>query len=124
LAVLDAVQANAPLQLPQRGHLWQFLTHASYVQAIAAIGACLADALNYAHERNLVHLDLKPSNVLLTFEGHPMLLDFHLARAPIAPSDQNAPSDGSVATSTTASSAVSSNLMPSPDWLGGTLDYM
>jgi serine/threonine protein kinase len=63
------------------------LSRASYVQAICWIGACLADALQYAHERGLVHLDLKPSNILLAADGQPMLLDFHLARAPIHPPD-------------------------------------
>ncbi len=52
----------------------------SYIQAVCWIGACLADALEYAHERDLVHLDLKPSNVLLAADGQPMLLDFHLAQ--------------------------------------------
>jgi serine/threonine protein kinase len=46
------------------------------------IGACLADALHHAHERNLVHLDIKPSNVLMAANGQPMLLDFHLAGEP------------------------------------------
>ncbi|MCE9563939.1 MAG: protein kinase [Planctomycetes bacterium] len=55
-----------------------------YVWVIAQIGACLADALQFAHERQLVHMDVKPSNVLLTLEGQPMLLDFHLARPPIS----------------------------------------
>ena len=31
----------------------------------------------------LVHMDIKPSNVLITMDGQPMLLDFHLARGPI-----------------------------------------
>ncbi len=57
----------------------QFLAHASYVQAVSWIGACLADALHFAHERGLLHLDVKPSNILVTSDGQPMLLDFHLA---------------------------------------------
>ena len=63
-----------------------FLTRGSYLNAVCWIGACLADALQYAHERGLLHLDLKPSNVLLAADGQPMLLDFHLAREPIDPS--------------------------------------
>jgi serine/threonine protein kinase/Flp pilus assembly protein TadD len=55
----------------------------SYVQALCWIGVYLAEALHYAHDSGLVHLDLKPSNVLIAADGQPMLLDFHLARAPL-----------------------------------------
>src|SRR5205085_8496240 len=73
---------------------------ADYPRVVAGVGACLADALQYAHDRHLVHMDVKPSNVLLTAEGQPMLLDFHLARPPL-------PAGG-----------------PPPAWLGGTPAYL
>ena len=62
-----------------------YLARSTYVAAICSIGACLADGLQYAHDRDLVHMDVKPSNVLFADDGQPMLLDFHLARPPIAP---------------------------------------
>jgi serine/threonine protein kinase/Flp pilus assembly protein TadD len=51
----------------------------SYVEGVLWLGRCLADGLAHAHERGIVHHDLKPANVLITDEGQPMLLDFNLA---------------------------------------------
>jgi serine/threonine protein kinase/lipoprotein NlpI len=100
LRALDEAQAAAGVDLPSRDPARQFFARSSYVQAICWIGACLADALKYAHGRGLVHLDVKPSNVLLTADAQPMLLDFHLANRLIEPGG------------------------PKPRWLGGTPAYM
>ncbi|MEK7487226.1 MAG: protein kinase [Planctomycetota bacterium] len=40
----------------------------------------LAQALAYIHQKNIFHLDIKPSNVLLTESREPKLMDFGLAQ--------------------------------------------
>jgi TonB family protein len=41
----------------------------------------IGSALAYAHDHNVIHSDLKPSNLFLTVSGKAMLLDFGIARA-------------------------------------------
>jgi serine/threonine-protein kinase len=52
----------------------------------------VADALGYAHSRNIVHRDIKPENILL-FRGHAMVADFGIAKATTSDT-QNLTSDG------------------------------
>jgi len=40
----------------------------------------IARALAYAHEQDMVHRDVKPSNILITHSGDPMLTDFGIAK--------------------------------------------
>jgi tetratricopeptide (TPR) repeat protein len=56
-----------------------YLKGLTYVEAVLWVGSRLASGLAHAHERKILHLDLKPANVLLTDEGQPMLLDLNLA---------------------------------------------
>jgi serine/threonine-protein kinase len=57
---LDAYCDERKLGIPQR--LWLFLK--------------ICDAVAYAHRNLVVHLDLKPSNILVTADGTVKLLDF------------------------------------------------
>ncbi len=47
------------------------------LQVVRQIG----DALEYAHERQVIHRDVKPHNILLDTDGTPKLTDFDLVRA-------------------------------------------
>ncbi|MGH3086731.1 MAG: protein kinase domain-containing protein, partial [Rubrobacteraceae bacterium] len=48
---------------------------------LSKIGASLAAGLAHAHERGVIHRDIKPQNVLIDEHGRPKLTDFGIARA-------------------------------------------
>ncbi|GEM_PF-5718738 len=52
----------------------------SYIETVLMWVIELGEALVYVHRRGVLHLDLKPSNVLLTPDGGPVLLDFGVAQ--------------------------------------------
>ncbi|MDB5555900.1 MAG: serine/threonine protein kinase [Rhizobium sp.] len=46
---------------------------------VATLGAKIADALDAIHRQNVVHLDLKPSNIVFRETGEAVLIDYGLA---------------------------------------------
>ena len=51
----------------------------TYVNYVLETGIQLCEALHYLHAKEILHLDLKPSNILIDHERKPVLLDFNLS---------------------------------------------
>ncbi|HEX5050906.1 MAG TPA: WD40 repeat domain-containing serine/threonine protein kinase [Planctomycetota bacterium] len=68
MGAVDAATAAAPF--------WQL----DYLHAGVQIAIDVAGALQHAHDRGVVHRDVKPANILLRADGSVALTDFGLAR--------------------------------------------
>jgi serine/threonine protein kinase len=79
LEAIDATLSRAEETPPLDSMTRQRLSRATWPEAVCWIGARLASALAYAHQRGVLHRDVKPANVLISGEGHPKLADFNIS---------------------------------------------
>ena len=68
------------------GRTFDFIETTDIIQRIA-------DALAYAHEKSVIHRDIKPGNIFILTNNQPKVVDFGIARAPNRLLDENQPAN-------------------------------
>lgn len=76
------------MEYVQGQNLKDYLRHRGSLTslAVAEVGRQVAAALGHAHQRGIVHRDIKPHNLLITPEGQVKVTDFGIAQAAAASS--------------------------------------
>jgi eukaryotic-like serine/threonine-protein kinase len=69
--VMEFIESESLEDILQRGVL--------STEELARIGGAIADALHAIHQQGVIHLDLKPANILVRPNGGVMLIDFGLS---------------------------------------------
>lgn len=78
---VDAGLGYCAMELIDGAPLQKYIKDHKIVKAeLLEIVAQICDGLQHAHENGIVHRDVKPSNIMMTQQGTPKLVDFGLGR--------------------------------------------
>jgi tetratricopeptide (TPR) repeat protein/predicted Ser/Thr protein kinase len=91
------------------------------VEEVVRLGTQLAEALVAAHGAGVVHLDLKPGNLMLTLDGRLKVLDFGIARLQL-PDDEASTDEPAEETGTAANAAGTPPYMAPEQVAAGPVD--
>jgi serine/threonine-protein kinase len=116
------------MDLAEQGSLSRHITRiSSNVRTAVFLLEKVARTVQYVHEQNLIHRDLKPGNILLTVADEPVVSDFGLAKS-LAPDEEGMTRSGEHPGTTAYMSPEqtngSSHVSPATDvWALGVMLY-